>query len=721
MTSTGTGAATPPPSAAPGLERRLGTAALAAWLAVAVLVALASINDPDLGFHIAWGRILGDHFHEAKAITLGQDPSVTVYAYSYWLYQRLVAVLYDHLGPWSLVLLRLALVVGTLGIGVLAARRLGAGAAACAVLLAAGILIAHERFVDRPDVLSHLLWMAALWILLFHRHRRGVWLLVPLELLWVNTHVYFSLLPLLVAAFALGDRIDGRRQLRRAGMVLGALVLVSMANPAGPGAWGAQLKMMGLAAGQAFPVPIQEMISPYATHRPFFSTWVFRFAMPICVALGVAARRRIGTGALLTLLFAAALGAFAQRAVSLFAVTAIALVPAALDGVIGRTPVRSSRVLRWGPPVLVLLLGLAGVTGLLNGRILLWQDKPLRVPDLGPPRMTALGAARFLRTENVQGPVFHTPVSAGPILLENGTRLTPFMDARWLPTRPACALFLQLSAATDSTAAGLWAQAESAYGFEAVLVDPYEMPALLHHLALDPAWPLVYYDDGAAVFCRQGGRNAAVIARCGPVLEARWARTDTLREAALGAEVLRFLGSRPPSLLARLSFPWDSFGRANFALQVRSRTEAQVAYLDLFRRQHGSLHASRHRRDILGNTLWCLGESRQWEARAALCAALIGSDRTTRGRRLQLRILRAEALLHLARAAEVEPDLRPIAEDPGSGADLRAWAWEVIASAREAEGDDAGALQALAACRSLGAAGPAVEARTAELKRRVGS
>src|SRR5512145_1911702 len=87
----------------------LATAVLLAWLLFALLLALVEIQDPDLCFHIAWGRILSQDFGGAAQLTLGQDPGITRYAYSYWVYQMLVASLYQA-GPAWIVLLRAVLI-----------------------------------------------------------------------------------------------------------------------------------------------------------------------------------------------------------------------------------------------------------------------------------------------------------------------------------------------------------------------------------------------------------------------------------------------------------------------------------------------------------------------------------------------------------------------------------------------------------------------------------
>lgn len=670
-------------------------AAAGLWLLVALLLSLTPISDADMGFHIAWGRILLEDFGGARTLTLGQHPSIVVYAYSYWLYQVAAAALFDGAGPWGVVLLRTLLVFGALLLAFGLAGRLGAPVWARATLLAFGVLVGQERFVDRPDLFSTLAWLAALWILVRHRHGRGVWALVPLQILWVNTHLFFSLLPVAHAAFAAGDFLQGNRDLRRAALVLGALVLASFAGPAGPGAWSSQLLLAGFATGRAVPVQIEELLSSYADYKNFLSVWVFRIGMPLCVAATIAGRKRIGPGAVLALLVPAVLSILARRTMTLFALTAVALVPSALEAIVARLPGTVARAVRTAAVAAALLVALAGVAGLASGRIFLAQDRAMRVGRIGDPGFPGLGAARFLRDARVEGPIFHNPILAPALLLANGTRLTPFLDARWLGTDEAFAVYGKLVRAGDVEMADVWGEVRSAHPFEAVMLDFYEMPALLRSLHGDPRWAMVFADESAAVFCRRGGPNARVIEEFEPRLLAGRAKPDPDREAALGRQIVRSLGSPAPSLAAPLDFPWESFRRGNFALQIRSRPDAQAAYLELFRTERGSLHASPHRRDVLGNALWCLAESEQWEARAALCTALASFEDVEPRQRLGLRADALRALLRLGRAADLERAALALAGDPAAGPDDRWWAWTSVASAREAAGRYDESLEAL--------------------------
>ncbi len=93
-----------------------------------------------------------------------------------------------------------------------------------------------QRNEVRPEVLSY--FFAALFFYLLWRHRENAlkekWLFIlpVLMLLWVNTHIYFILGPILIAAFFL-ERIIRRKKIKALGFVLVLSILACLINPFG--------------------------------------------------------------------------------------------------------------------------------------------------------------------------------------------------------------------------------------------------------------------------------------------------------------------------------------------------------------------------------------------------------------------------------------------------------------------------------------------------------
>ena len=86
----------------------------------------------------------------------------------------------------------------------------------------------------------------------------------------------------------------------------------------------------------------------------------------------------------------------------------------------------------------------------------------------------------------------------------------------------------------------------------------------------------------------------------------------------------------------------------------------------------------------LENALQMLGQGNQWEARAALCAALAGERGVNPRRRRDLMVKEAVALGQLARGDEAARVALHVAIDPQAAADERCFAWSIVAAARAA-------------------------------------
>ncbi|MBK8229933.1 MAG: hypothetical protein IPK72_04945 [Candidatus Eisenbacteria bacterium] len=637
-----------------------------------------------------------------------------VYAYSYWFYQVVVAALFDAGGPIAVVSLRVGLVIGTLAVGCGIAKKLGAPLWTVAASLCLAILIAHERFVDRPDLVSHLLLVASLAVLQLGRNDRRVWALLPIQVCWVNCHPFFSLLPALVLCYVAAEFIDGKRDLRRYAGLLAAVLLASCLNPRGPAVWESQVALIRFASAHSLPFPVMEMVSPYAPANPFFALWVFRFALPVTLLLLLAARRELGWGALLGAAMVAVLGASTRRGMSLYAVTMLGFLPLALTRLVGGLhPGGRSRVagISLG---LVAVLGLGAIGGLLSGRIYLAQDKSMKIGSLSEVQFPALQASRFLHDAGVVGPLFHNPESAGALLMANGTRLVPFLDARWLGTKESIAAYHELTQATDQTIEQTWGGIVARFPFEAVMLDFYAMPALLRHLDASSSWTPVYHDAGAIVFLRNDGPNREVVVsrgereEPGAVVPPRDS-LDRLGEAVTGA-----LQRGAPSWLTPVSFPWTDFYSANLAMQRRHRGDAVEAYSRLYAAENGTLRLSAHRRDVLNNTLWCLTGSNQARALAGLAAALV-PDEPDPARRRSLTLLQAQSLNALSETSAARALAESVLTDPLATVSDRWWGWFTVAESKRASSDFTGAVNALRSAAELFPQEPTVHRTIAQI------
>jgi len=257
------------------LVRLLGAAALAAALALSAALAWRTLGSPDLGYHLAYG----DHLLEGRGIV---DSSAFIYTHTdrgalppdlpkdlaagpgcwyddrgryrfpnaNYLSQALMAAVHGAGGTTGLCVLQLALVAGTFVLlaGLLLRRGVPPAWVAAGVTLAA--LVGWTRWKLRPELLGYLLLTADL--LLLTRRRLGpgtAGALVGLQLLFVQTHVFWPMGVLLTACFALdaaarwlwarhrpaapAPAVCGplRRRLKWTSLALGGQIAVAFANP----------------------------------------------------------------------------------------------------------------------------------------------------------------------------------------------------------------------------------------------------------------------------------------------------------------------------------------------------------------------------------------------------------------------------------------------------------------------------------------------------------
>ncbi|OGN00792.1 MAG: hypothetical protein A3B91_04570 [Candidatus Yanofskybacteria bacterium RIFCSPHIGHO2_02_FULL_41_29] len=104
------------------------------------------------------------------------------------------------------------------------------------------IFILSERTALRPEIFSYLFTAVFLYLLTDleeHPERKRILWLIPLQLLWVNMHLFFVIGPALVAGFIFARVILNRKNLKNDRLIkkltvlLMALIVVSFINPNG--------------------------------------------------------------------------------------------------------------------------------------------------------------------------------------------------------------------------------------------------------------------------------------------------------------------------------------------------------------------------------------------------------------------------------------------------------------------------------------------------------
>ncbi|MGQ0553458.1 MAG: hypothetical protein ACT4PU_09600 [Planctomycetota bacterium] len=210
-------------------------------LAILVLVVLAAgffqLHNYDMHLHARTGEWIVAHGEVPSTNVLSRLHASYPDVQDKWGFQVLAHGLFDGLGPDACIALRMLVLLGLFLLLHDTARRLGAAPFWSLGLLLLALVAARSRFAFRPDLFSLLFTaLVARALLVEHRDGRGAAWLVALQVVWVNTHGYFIMGPLMVATAAGAALLAGpaaRRQALRLLLLAAVMALACLLNPAG--------------------------------------------------------------------------------------------------------------------------------------------------------------------------------------------------------------------------------------------------------------------------------------------------------------------------------------------------------------------------------------------------------------------------------------------------------------------------------------------------------
>lgn len=468
----------------------------------------------DLGRHFLLGRII---------LETGSIPLTNLFSYTYpdfpfinlhWLSEVIFYLIFQLAGFPALQILTLATV--TLAFGLIFFFSLKRGSFIPVTLVSMLYLkILFERTDIRPEIFSFLFTAAFIVILYRYRERFTKWifLLIPLELLWVNMHIYFIIGALIIGLFLIDTIIAHRRNLYSKYtsilvIVFCATLLVMLVSPNG-------------IKGATYPFRVFEnygytieenqsifLLESLGFQKPSIGYFKIAVLLLFGSLLFTAKNTRV-VDWLLCIAFTV-LGASAVRNLPLFVFTTF--IPFTLS---------LSRLSRIGlvqhaiasvPPVLRTRRMLAGVLLLL----LLWQIyhvATLRVLGFGA-ESGAERAADFFLAQNLQGPLFNN-FDIGSYL---DYRLYPkervFIDGR--PGEYPAVFFTDVYIPMQEKKE-LFAAVDEQYGFNTIFFAHTDQTPwakkFLRHIVENENWTMVYLDDYVVILLKEHPKNVAVIKR----------------------------------------------------------------------------------------------------------------------------------------------------------------------------------------------------------------
>jgi hypothetical protein len=484
----------------PSLFRALSTQRLVPLIFFALLFALATRPpvDTDTWWHLRTGELILQTGETPRTDTFSHTRYGQTWDYIGWIAQVVMAISYRALSEAGLALLTAAL--ATLGMWLVWQVCEGdVYTRAFAVLI--GATTAAIFWSARPQMFSFV--FAALLLYLLHRLKRQgqdqTWLIVPLIIVWVNTHpgyfIAFILLGGFIAGEALGKILNALETPALTWRQIGKLIVITAIsyaalalNPAGIATWTYAFRTFGIGALQNY---IQEWASPDFHQR---ETWAFLALFFGTFATVGFSQRRHDLTDLFLFCGTAFMAFYAARNISLFALVAT---PILTRHVHAFRELRGWRLPKARPPkgaalalnwlLLALIVGGAAlkvVTELTPSAIQRAQAE--RLP---------LGAVAYLNAARPQGTMFNS-YNWGGYLLFAAPDFPVFVDGR-TDLYDDELLTEWLRAYTGAA----WREVFTRWSIDLVVIERESVLAALLRDSTD--WQEAYSDSISAVFVQR--------------------------------------------------------------------------------------------------------------------------------------------------------------------------------------------------------------------------
>lgn len=494
------------------------TLGIASFVAVVALVATLSVHTltsiyQDIGRHIRIGSIIWNTGHIPETNLFSYTVPDFPFVNHHWLGSLALYVGERLVGLKGLIVIKAMLIALAFGLAFAASwkQRIALPASVAGV---AGVFALIERTDVRPEVLSFV-FVAWFLFVLYRKERSSAffWTLPVIQLLWVNTHIYFFMGPFVWVAFLIGQSIAARSfrdwcssfiRSRYAGMTA-LLVFATLLNPSGiHGAF------YPLAVWGNYGYSIVENQTPFFLLRlgyPPMTSWGLAIFSVFALASAVLNIRRIRENAMGAILIIGT-GVLALDMVRNYPLFVLCALPAILKNI-------DELEWRWGGPALLaggtLVVGLIGVSAMMDQIYppagLTGQHFGLQVPD-GHQR-----SVDFFRRAGIHGPIFNN-FDIGSFLIWKLPEERVFIDGR---PEAYPADFIQKTYISMQERRDAWREGVKKYGINAIFWNTGDMTPwsniFLRWIASDPEWVGVYREGGILIMVRDTPQNDEVIRR----------------------------------------------------------------------------------------------------------------------------------------------------------------------------------------------------------------
>ncbi len=366
------------------------------------------------------------------------------------------------------------------------------------------LLTILDRTAVRPEIFSFLLWAWFIFVLIGRREKL-LWTLPLVQLVWVNTHIYFFLGPMAISLYTLNEVFILRKTTAIKQLVLtSALVfMVNLLNPLGiSGA------IYPILVFKNYGLPILENFPVWKVFSyPFlvFTTTMLFIDMAVCGLTYILNRKNIRSN-IFSLSIVLASGGLALAMIRNSPIFVLVALPAMIQNITQWRPEpvnKPSRLL--GAIVMILILGLWLTSGQFFQQFGMVEQFGLNVPT-GPNV-----AVDFIKNNNLKGPMFNNTL-VGSFLIWKLPEEKVFIDTRTeaYPTEFIKSIYIPMQAD-----ANVWKSESEKYKINFVFFSQDDMTwwaqRFIKNMIKNPDWPLVYFDGKIAIFVKNTEKNQEII------------------------------------------------------------------------------------------------------------------------------------------------------------------------------------------------------------------
>ncbi|MBI1956941.1 MAG: tetratricopeptide repeat protein [Candidatus Niyogibacteria bacterium] len=480
----------------------------------------------DLGRHLKTGETVmsGDFGIIFRNFYSYTEPDFPTYNH-HWLSGVAFYLLHQVAGFGGLVIFKITVLVAALALLFRAAmKKADFWLVAFFSLLA--IFALSDRTDMRPEIFSYFFIAIYIYFLAdlneHPEHRRIFWL-VPLQILWINMHIFFSIGLMLAAGFLAEKIILNWRDLKNSALVKRlvllfiALVAASSVNPLGFRAvvYDYQLHNLG-----NYPIRIAEneptlhflnSSAPWASvSASLFLPMILLLAASFALAFY---RKERPIFYLLASIGSAGAGFFMTRGVSLFALVFLPAISANLNGPFLALKERLNQKMPDVTEALGKFFGAGIIIALVlfiaaraRNNLLYYRGFGVRLSNYSE------ASAEFFRANDLHGPIFNDTDIGSYLIYEFFPSERVFTDNRFgdAYSKDFFNRYMPITADEDA-----WARALKNYKFNVIYYYHYDAGGstrpFLWRRTHDPAWALVYADPYVVILLKNTPENKKVI------------------------------------------------------------------------------------------------------------------------------------------------------------------------------------------------------------------